>query len=111
MGSNPLANSSSFEITFRVHFFVTFESHVPVPLIIGDIIDSLTKDNAKDLQYVKACLLVCQSFRPLCRTHIFSSIKIKITGSEPDEELQNTEAFGQLLLKTPEMATIYTSPF
>jgi hypothetical protein len=72
--------------------------------IIGNIIDCLTKDNAKDLQSVKACSLVCQSFLLLCRPHIFSSIEIKITGSEPDEQLHNTKAFGQLLLKTPEIA-------
>jgi hypothetical protein len=70
---------------------------------IGDIINFLTKDNANGLQYVKICSLVCQSFLPWCRTHIFSSITIKIAGSKLDERLHNTEAFGDLLLKTPEI--------
>jgi hypothetical protein len=76
--------------------------HSALPFdIIGNIIDFLTED---DLQYVKVCSLVCQSFLLLCRPHIFSCITIQITGGGPDEELQNTEAFGELLLKTPEIA-------
>ena len=68
---------------------------------IGNIIEFLIKDNENGLQYVKTCSLVCQSFLPLCRTHIFSSIKINVAGSS---QKHNTEAFGQLVLGTPEVA-------
>ena len=82
--------------------FKSTEPTLPFDTIVN-IIDSLIQDNskAKGLQYVKTCSLVCQSFLPLCRTHIFSSIKIKVAGSS---QKHNTEAFGQLVLETPEIA-------
>jgi hypothetical protein len=69
--------------------------HSALPLdTIGNVIDFLT---ATDLQ---ACSLVSQSVLFLCRPHLFSSITIKIG----TDELHDPEAFGRLLLKTPEIA-------
>ena len=53
---------------------------VPVlPLdVIDNIIDILFNDDTKSLPYVKAFSLTCQSFLPLCRKHMFSSISIHI---------------------------------
>ena len=78
--------------------------------VIGNIIESLVEDIDEGLDYVKACSLVCHSFLPLCRAHIFSSITIKVAGntgsSDSDERYYSntTEAFGQLVLETPEIA-------
>lgn len=81
-------------------------SIIPVlPLdIIGNIIDILANDNKTGLQDIKATSLTCQSFLPLCRTHIFSSIDITITGSNALTELHSGEAFGQFLSTTPDIA-------
>ena len=69
--------------------------------VIGKIIDILFNDDTDGLQYVKKFSLVCHSFLPLCRKHIFSSISIKIGAVfEP----HTSEGFGQLLLKNPGIA-------
>ena len=84
------------------------QSTVPVlPLdIIENIIDILINDDANGLQYVTAFSLVCQSFLPFCRKHIFSSIHIKLDDSYTHPLTGNpySEAFGRLLLKTPAIA-------
>ena len=67
--------------------------------IIGNIIDILFND-VEGPQYVKDFSLVCHSFLPLCRKHIFSCITINICG-RPSKQISNGEVFGQLLLKNP----------
>ena len=71
--------------------------------IIGNIIDILFNDDTKSLQYVKDFSLVCHSFLPLCRKHIFSSITIDI-GEKPLKYRNDDEALWQLLLETPDIA-------
>lgn len=77
---------------------------IPVlPLdVIENIIDILVNENPRSLPYVKAFSLTCQSFLPLCRKHIFSSIDVEITDSL--EHLHSGEAFGRFLLETPGIA-------
>ena len=67
--------------------------------IIGHIIDVLFNDETEGLQCVKNFSLVCHSFLPFCRKHIFSCISIN-TGVPR----YNGEAFGQLLLESPNIA-------
>ena len=61
--------------------------------VIGKIIDILFNDDTKGLQFVKKFSLICHSFLPLCRKHIFSLISIKIGG----ESFKQPDAFGMLL--------------
>ena len=68
--------------------------------VIGYIIDVLFDDDKKGLQYVKNLSLVCHSFLPLCRQHIFKSC-ISIHMVEPR---RNGKAFGRLLSKSPNIA-------
>ncbi|KAF8801616.1 hypothetical protein BYT27DRAFT_7341790 [Phlegmacium glaucopus] len=82
------------------------EAMIPfLPLdIIGNIVDILANDNEKSLQYVKALSLTCQSFLPLCRTHILSSITITTSDAIVGLHHDGGEAFGEFLSTTPEIA-------
>ena len=71
--------------------------------IIEEIVDILINNRTKGLQCVKDFSLVCQSFLPLCRKHIFSSVSIKISSPE-SLDIYNGEAFGRLLLERPGIA-------
>ena len=67
--------------------------------VIGHIIDVLFNDDTENLQYVKNFSLVCHSFLPLCRKHIFSCISINVGVPR-----YNGEAFKQLLPESPDIA-------
>ena len=67
--------------------------------VIGYIIDVLFNDSTKGFQYVKNFSLVCHSFLPLCRKHIFSRISINVGVPH-----HNDQAFRQLLLESPDIA-------
>ena len=67
------------------------------PLEIEEIIlDLLAEDDYEGHSALKVCSLVCQSFLPICRKHIFGSISLRKVGS--------THAFERLLRETPEIA-------
>jgi len=67
--------------------------------IVEIIIDVLAAD---DIQSVKSCALVCHAFLPLCRNHIFSSIRL----NDPTSRFRSHTArtFGRLLSTTPGIA-------
>ena len=67
--------------------------------VIEQIIDILYNLDTEDLQYVKNFSLVCHSFLPLCRKHIFSRMISTYMGAP----YQN-DAFRQLLLESPDIA-------
>ena len=67
--------------------------------VIGHIIDVLFNYDTENLQYVKNFSLVCHSFLPLCRKHIFSCISINVGVPR-----YNGEAFKQLLSESPDIA-------
>ena len=69
--------------------------------VIGHIIDILFNDGTEGLQYVKDFSLVCHSFLPLCRKHIFSCISINMGFPR---NYDKGEAFGRLLLESPDIA-------
>ncbi|KAF8801605.1 hypothetical protein BYT27DRAFT_7197838 [Phlegmacium glaucopus] len=69
--------------------------------IIENIVDILFNDNEKGLQYVGVFSLTCQSFLPLCRKQIFSSITITTSDLA---RFHGGEAFGEFLSTTPEIA-------
>ena len=79
-----------------------------VPLdIIENIIDILINDY-DGLECIKAFSLTCRAILPLCRTHMFSFIRIFInadTRIDVKEMAHSSTAFEQLLLETPEIAT------
>ena len=68
--------------------------------VIGNIIDILFNDDTKGLQFVKKFSLVCHSFLPLCRKHIFSLISIEIGG----RSFKQPDAFGMLLTQSHSIA-------
>ena len=74
--------------------------------IVEKIIDILINNDTNDLQYVKDFSLVCQSFLPLCRSHIFSSVSTKISSSE-SLHLYNGEEFGRLSLEKPHIENLH----
>ena len=66
--------------------------------IIGYIIDILFNDDTEGLEYVKNFSLVCHSFLPLCRKHIFSCISINMQVFR-----YNDEEFVPLILENPDI--------
>ena len=51
--------------------------------VLGRIIDDVVKYNdlIDNLSSIKACALVCHSFLPVCRKHIFDSVTLNIQNS------------------------------
>ena len=85
----------------RPRLYRMFELTAPPVLpfdVIEHILDVLFNDDTKGLQYVKNFSLVCHSFLPLCRKHIFSCISINTRVFRYDGE-----AFRQLLLESPDI--------
>ena len=67
--------------------------------VINLIIDDLAKYNDK-LSSIKACALVCHSFLPLCRKHIFASVTLN--ARQPSSPI--SDDLNQLLSNSPHLA-------
>ena len=80
------------------------------PLEIEEIIlDRLAEDD-KDHLALKMCSLVCQAFLPICRKHIFESIRVAHASDDHNLPVTSSptivtiHAFERLLRETPEIA-------
>ena len=84
------------ESTSRV---LTIMAAPRLPLeLLERIIDDVATDYVDNLSSIKACALVCYSFLPLCRKHIFASVTLKAYSSPTSDDLNN------LLSNSPHLA-------
>jgi hypothetical protein len=67
--------------------------------VVNLIIDDLAKHNDK-LSSIKACALVCHSFLPLCRKHIFASVTL----NERQPSSPTSDDLNYLLSNSPHLA-------
>ena len=80
------------------------------PLEIEEIILDLLAEDDEDHLALKMCSLVCQAFLPICRKHIFGSIRVALASHGDDHNLTASptivtiHAFERLLRETPEIA-------
>ncbi|KAF8969233.1 hypothetical protein BDZ97DRAFT_1915577 [Flammula alnicola] len=77
-----------------------------VPLDIVEVVFDILAFDDEEFTSLKACSLICRAFLPLCRKHIFASIKIDAPYdhlSEP-HQFPYIYLFRNLLTTTPEIA-------
>ena len=74
------------------------------PLEIEEMILDLLAEDDEDHLALKMCSLVCQSFLPICRKHIFKSIRVAFQVDDHNLTSSPTHAFERLLRETPEIA-------
>ena len=84
--------------TVRVVSYRFFAMAPRLPLeVVNLVIDDLANDK---LSSIKACALVCHSFLPLCRKHIFASVTL----NAPQPSSTTSDDLNQLLLNSPHLA-------
>ena len=66
--------------------------------VLEQIIEDVAADYVDNLSSVKAWALVCHSFLPLCRKHIFASVTLNAHSSATSDDLSN------LLSNSPHLA-------
>ena len=69
--------------------------------VVEQIIDDVAK-NRNNLSSIKACALVCHSFLPLCRKHIFASVTLN--ARNPFSPSGTSDDLNRLLLNSPYLA-------
>ena len=80
------------------------------PLEIEEIILDRLPEDDKDHLALKMCSLVCQAFLPICRKHIFESIRVAHASDDHNlpvissPTIVTIHAFERLLRETPEIA-------
>ena len=73
-------------------------------LEIEELILDLLAEDDEDLSALKTCSLVCHTFLPICRKHIFGNIVLNNYRENSTTYSSSTRAFERLLHETPKIA-------